>query len=128
MNRSSIQQPTGIIKTMPMEFFTKLPKGLTDWELRFMGMNNPDNRHIWIFNLTGRPKYEVLYFYINFDGAIRYRANIVGYEGGHDFLCYDNTIHYGKAWVQVCAPVIKLKEPIPMQGFQGFRYAYEVYK
>jgi hypothetical protein len=121
------EQPVGIIKTMPHEWINRLPKGLKEWERTFLKMNEIEDYH-WVFNLPGKPKYDILYFYLLFDGAIRFRANIIGYEDLGNIKCYTGEYKSGKIWVQVAAPVTKLREPIPMKGFQGFRYCYEVYE
>jgi len=121
-----IDQPTGIIKTMPESWIMRLPTGLKNWEKTFLKMNEVEGNY-WIFNLPGKPKYDVLYFYLLFDKAIRYRANIIGYEKEKTIKCYTREFKHGRIWVQVSAPVIKLSSPVPMKGFQGFRYTEEVY-
>jgi len=126
MKNKLISQPIGIIKTMPEEWIKKLPNGISAWEKTFMKMNDIED-YYWQFNLSGKPKYEVLYFYLLFNKAVRYRCNIISYGKEETIKCYDGTFHYGKVWVQVSAPVIKLKQPISMQGFQGFRYTSEVW-
>ena len=120
-------QPIGLIKTMPQSWLNALPEGLAEWEKDFLSMNNSENKY-WLFNLSGKPKYDVLYFYLLFGGFIRYKANIIGYSDSMSIECYDGSVHNGKVWVQVAAPVIKLDRPITMKGFQVFRYCYEDYK
>jgi hypothetical protein len=78
---------TGIIKTMPQTWLKELPAGVEGWEKDFMVKCNKDEKHYWVFNLPGKPKYEVLYFYILFSGAIRYKANIIGYEKLGEIKC-----------------------------------------
>ena len=125
MNKYDIP-PVGIIKTMPVEWVKDLPKGVKGWEQDFMHKLNNNEEDSWLYNLSGKPQYKVLYFYINFDNAIRYRANIVGYQKGGSIECYTGGIKSGKIWVEVTAPVIKAIHPIAMKGFQGFRYVQEV--
>jgi len=117
-----ISQPQGIIKTLPIDFFDNYKNGgLSGFEKSFMGMNIY-NYH-WIFSLPGKPKYDVLYFYLLFNGAIRYRANIIGYEQIDEAVnCADGSSRTAKIWVQVSSPIIKANPPITMKGFQGFRY------
>lgn len=126
MNNPTEIQPVGIIKTMPASWVKELPNGLNNWETTFLKMNEIESYH-WTFNLSGKPKYEVLYFYLLMNGAIRYRANIIGYTGPETVKCYSGEHRYGKVWVNVAAPVIKLNPPITMKGFQGFRYTSEIY-
>jgi hypothetical protein len=118
--------PIGIIKTMPAEWVEALPNGVKGWEKDFMDRLNNQEAESWRFNLSGKPQFDVLYFYINFDKAIRYRANIVGYEKGGAIKCYTGEVKSGKIWVVVTGPIIKAAHPIAMTGFQGFRYISEV--
>jgi len=105
---------------MPMEFFDTY--GMERFIREFYTNPNKNHDSYFMFTLSGQPKYEVLYFYLLFDGAIRYRANIIQFRGEATYAFpKGNTIH-GKAWVDIGAPVIKFNEPIPMKGFQGFRY------
>lgn len=83
--------------------------------------NNMDDSY-FMFTISGKPKYDVIYFYLLFDGAIRYRANVIQVRGEGTLNISPDRFLHGKAWVDVGAPVIKFKEPIPMKGFQGFRY------
>lgn len=114
-------KPEGIIKAMPVEWVKKLPYGLEAWEKTYMAMNEREN-YWWVFNLPGKPKFEILYFYLLIMGSVRYRANIMGYEKEQTIKCYTGEMKHGKIWVQVTAPIIKAREPVPMKGFQGFRY------
>jgi hypothetical protein len=112
-------QPIGIIKTMPMDFFTRY--GMERFEKHFYTNPNEQTDRYFMFTLSGRPKYSVLYFYLLFDGAIRYRANIIQVRGEATYRFPGGTIH-GKAWIDTGGPVIKYYKPYPMKGFQGFRY------
>jgi hypothetical protein len=119
------EPPIGIIKTMPIKWLNE-SHSIEHWERSMLKMNHCEG-HYWIYNLTGKPKYDVLYFYLLYDRAIRFRMNIIGYEGPEKIKCYSGEVRYGRCWIQVAAPVIKLKEPVPMKGFQGFRYTTEIY-
>jgi hypothetical protein len=122
-----MEQPVGIIKTMPESWVKALPDGVDGWERDFMRKCNTRENYYWRFSLCAKPRYDVLYFYILFQGAIRYRANIISYDGPGDVKCYTGEMFSAQEWVCVGAPVIKLKEPVPMKGFRGFRYAMEMY-
>ena len=95
-----MNKPIGIIKTMPQSWLKKLPKGIEGWEKEFLSMNEIEDKY-WIFNLSGKPKHEVLYFYLNYDRAIRFRANILGYGNYGTIKCYTGETKSGKIWVQV---------------------------
>lgn len=111
---------TGIIKTMPMQFFKDFG-GVDKFHKEFHDLlNNPRYDGYWYFSLSGQPKYDIAYIYILFDGAIRYRANIMDYMPAGEMMCASGML-FGKAWARVTAPVVKI-DPIPMKGFQGFRY------
>ena len=126
MKNTNIIQPVGIIKTMPIQWLGK-ERTFTEWENSLLNMNYRQD-YYWTFNLPGKPKYEVIYFYLNYNGAIRFRMNIIGYEGAKTIKCFSGEHIFGKCWIQVGAPVIKLKEPVPMKGFQGFRYTKDIYE
>ncbi len=111
---------TGIIKTMPLSFFEEY--GMKRFLNHFFERPNRSDDAYFMFTLSGQPKYDVLFFYLLFDGAIRYRANIIQFRGESTLRINKNKDIHGKAWVDVGAPVIKLEHPIPMSGFQGFRY------
>ncbi len=123
-----IEQPVGIIKTLPIEFFLNYEDGgRKGFEKDFEMINKRADQYHMVFNLNGKPKYEVLYFYLNYDGAIRYRGNILGYAYPNaSIVCLDGKTVFGKIWVEVGPPIIKLK-PVPMKGFQSFRYTNEIY-
>lgn len=114
-------QYTGIIKTMPADWLKNVPGGLERWEELIFTMNRTDTVS-WRFNLPGRPKYDVLHFYLLLDGLVRFRANIIGYDEAETVRCYDRTNHFGKCWVNLGPPVVKAPRRIEMKGFQGFRY------
>jgi len=120
-----IERPEGIIKTMPMKFFEDFG-GLERFDRAFMDYCNSSDRAFWYFNLSSKPKYEVLYFYILFDGAVRYRANILDYLPEQE-MPVAGGVMWAKCWVRVCAPVIKATEPFPKKGFQGFRYTEKLF-
>jgi len=114
-------QYTDIIKTMPQQFFTDIPGGFKEWEKHIFEMNECDDRYCF-FNLSGQPKYDILYFYLLTGGKIIWRANIIGYEGARAYRCWDGNVRTGRCWVQIAAPVVRPPHPIEMKGFQGFRY------
>lgn len=117
-------QPVGIIKTMPMSFFALY--GMERFTREFYTNPNKNDHSYFMFTLSGKPKYEVLYFYLLYEGYIRYRANIIQVRGEETInFGHGRSIH-GKAWIDVGAPVIKL-DPIPMKGFQGFRYTEQLF-
>lgn len=114
-------QYTGIIKTMPADWLKDTPGGVDRWMKRVLVMNKTDEI-VWRFNLPGKPKYEVLYFYLLMKGVIRFRANILGYDGEETIKCYDGSTHSGKCWVNIGPPVVPPPRIVTMKGFQGFRY------
>jgi hypothetical protein len=120
-----IDRPEGIIKTMPAVWVNERGGSIKEIE-KFWTRERPDDYYC-MFNLSGQPKYDVLYFYLLFSGAVRLRANIIGYEGGKDLLCWDGKYHHGKCWVQIAAPFTMADEPVEMKGFQGFRYTEKLF-
>ncbi|MEK6323588.1 MAG: hypothetical protein AABN33_18260 [Acidobacteriota bacterium] len=74
--------------------------------------------------LAQKPKVEVLHMYLLVGGRVIVRANIAGYANGNglDIKCWDGSVRHPKFWAVLTAPVSWPKEPVPMRGFQGFRY------
>ena len=106
---------------MPAEWLEEAPGGFEWWENRVFIMNRSDSV-TWRFNLSGRPRFDVLYFYLLMNGIIRFRANIIGYDGAEEVKCYDGSNHFGRCWVNIGPPVVLPPQLISMKGFQGFRY------
>ena len=114
------ERPEGIIKTLPASAYWTV-----DFEKEFVELNNNPEKY-WIFSIGGKPKYEVLYFYILINGAVRFRGNIAGYKNvKYPVKCFDGHVIRSRLWVIVTAPIIKLK-PVQMKGFQGFRYTQKL--
>jgi hypothetical protein len=116
-----VERPIGIIKTLPSSTYWS-----NEFEKDLMKLNNDPDAY-WIFSINGKPKYEVLYFFILINGSIRFRGNIAGYkEIKKPITCFDGSIRTSKLWVIITAPIVKLK-PIKMKGFQGFRYTEKLF-
>lgn len=113
------ERPDGIIKSMPIEFIEKMggEKKFDDKFRRYLNRGTG----WWYFSLSGKPRCEILYFYLLFGGYVRYRANILDYLPAGEMMTIDGLMH-SRCWVRVSAPVIKFKKPYPRKGFQGFRY------
>ena len=120
-------RPTGIIRTLPMDHtFTgeKIIRRVLYRKLltSFKGINeNPDER-FWLLALPTIPRIEVLHCYLIFDGRIRWRLNVAGYEGPGTKERLDGKTISARAWAILTAPVVKPPIQIAMKGFRGFRY------
>jgi hypothetical protein len=115
------EQPTGIIKSMPHDFIFEEYGAKRFIDHFFYRPNQSDNCY-FIFSLLGMPKYDVLHFYLLVDKRIRFRANIISFEGESTKNFGGGRVIHGRAWVNVGAPVVRAPFPIPMTGFRGFRY------
>jgi len=110
---------------MPMDFFKTY--GMDRFIEHFWKRPNEDDGYYFFFSLSGKPRYNVLHFYLLFDKQVRYRANIIKVEGESTKVLGPGRTMYGRAWVFVGAPVIKAPHVIPMTGFQGFRYTEGIF-
>jgi hypothetical protein len=122
------QQITGIIKTMPMKFFKEY--GLRRFMNDYYYYPNISSDHCWSFALSGRPKFDILYLYLLVNGRIRFRSNIIQFEGPGQKVLWINARGrkiVGKAWVLIGGPVVKAPRIISMTGFQGFRYTGDLW-
>jgi hypothetical protein len=120
-------QYTGIIKTMPANWLKDVPGGVERWERSVFSMNGSD-KFQWRFNLPGRPRFDVLHFYLLMGGIIRFRANIISYDEAEEIKCYDGSKHFGRCWVIIGPPVMRAPREIRMKGFQGFRYTEDLWQ
>jgi len=118
--------PVGIIVTFSKEMIYK-DIGYDKFIRQFVTSLNASDNSIWHHCLCNKPKNEVLYCYVLFDGKIRYRANIAMFEASHRKTFADGRSFHPRAWMLLCGPVVKAPYDIPMSGFQGFRYCAEMF-
>jgi hypothetical protein len=87
-----------------------------------------DGRDVSIyFSLTGKPRFDVLHFYLVVGGQVKARFNIAGYSDELTLDCWDGKTRTAKCWAICTGPVSRPPEPIKMKGFQGFRYTEELW-
>jgi hypothetical protein len=121
-------QPTGIIKCLPKKWYDEVG-GEKYLEKTFR--KNIQKRG-WQFyqSMACIPKYDVLHCYLLINGFVRFRLNIVVIESGGTMLFRDRPVpqHWNaKYWMILSAPVVEPSEPMPMRGFQGFRYTDDLF-
>lgn len=116
---------TGIIKCMPHKFIYE-EYGYDRFINHFVVRPNKNDNACFIFSLSGVPRYDVLHFYLLYDGMIRYRANIIKFDGPGTIIL-PNKILTARAFVWTSGPVIAAPREIPMKGFQGFRYTTHIF-
>lgn len=114
------ERPEGIIKALPLTW------SYEDFEPELLSINEGGSP--WIFNLSGRPRFEVLYFYLLHGGKVRLRGNIMKYTLPNATIkCATGDFVFGKIWAEVGPPIIKAPAEIFMRGFQGFRYTKKLF-
>jgi len=118
-------QYTGIIKTMPADWCWECKMTDDEFQKRIDAMNRFDFH--WWFSLSGRPRYDVLHFYLLMRGRIWFRANIVSLEGPQSLDCEDGTTRFGRCWAMLGPPIVHPPREIRMKGFQGFRYTGDLW-
>lgn len=119
------EPPIGILLTMPVAFFEDRGWSVEDFEKyyeRFMR----NEEHIWNYRKKTLPVHDVLYCYLVFGGCVKFRSNIVGYERNVAKTFYDDPDlkprNFSPSnWI-ILNGVARPPHPIPMKGFQGFRY------
>lgn len=125
-----MNQPEGILITMPAKFFQEYPGGKEQYCYILERMNEND-RIIWGNTISSIPKLPVVYCYICYDGYVRYRLNIVDFEKNTSKDFNDGgliRIFKNKNWVNLTGPVVKAPEgEFPKKGFQGFRYVQKLF-
>lgn len=123
--------PEGIVLTLPVVFFddrnTTIPKFMKMFE-RFMKKEDS----LWNFRLTNLPTKEIAWVYLLFAGKIHYRLNFVQYERNVAKVFNDSPDRIVRSfppsnWVIMCGPPLKAPCEFPFKGFQGFRYAADLF-
>lgn len=119
----------GVIVTMPLRFFREYPGGFDRFLSIMRSLNHPASNIVWNQTISAKPKQEVQFCYLCVAGEVRYRLDIDGYEEGDKAFvdyCPDGSQvireHRNKKWVRLRGPFVEAPSPIPMKGFQGFRY------
>ncbi len=88
---------------------------------------NENREAYWMHTMHIKPKHEVIYCYILYDGKIQMRANIAGFEKGYPVIFLNRRTYTPNHWMILTAPVVVAPFDIPMKGFQGFRYCAEMF-
>lgn len=114
-----MEKPEGIIITVSQSMIGV--NGYRQWLHNFLHAMRQDE-WIYSFRAATKPKQDVLYVYLCIGNRIRYRALYVRSTGACLKHFSDGRTLEGKAWVEVCGPVVRAPKAIHMTGFQGFRY------
>lgn len=119
---------TGIIKVLPRRWYEEV--GGEPYLRRTFGENIPHRGGLFFMSLPGKPKYDVLHFYLLINGLVRYRLNIAEILPGGTMTFRDRPVPQtwtAKYWAVLTAPVVEPAASMPMRGFQGFRYTEELF-
>src|ERR1044072_8408408 len=125
------QPPDAIILTLPVELFKDSEMTTEEFKPVFERFMQNEGAY-WNFLLTNLPTQDVQYVYIVFDGHVQYRANLVMYERNKSKSFIDDNSgkvrsFTEKNWVLFAGPIVKPVDPVPMKGFQGFRYSQKIF-
>lgn len=88
-------------------------------------MKHPDEM-IWYHSIGNKPTFEVLYAYITVLNTIKWRANVAGWEPGHEKQFSDQRKMYAKHWL-ILSDFVNAPEEIKFKGCQGFRYSKKLF-
>lgn len=117
-------QPTGIIRCLPIAFLREA--GGDEYLERVINLMNA-GRWTYYVSLPGKPRIDVLHFYLCIAGRVRYRANIIGYDSAGTRKVASGKNFSAKCWVNLGPPVVAPPHEWPLRGFQGFRYTEELW-
>lgn len=126
--KTTIEQPDGIIVTLPARFFVEYSHAAYLDEIKRM---NADETMIWYRVMKNLPKQDFLYVYTIIDNKVHHRSLFAGLirnttlvfprpEGGR------RTFENANA-VMMAGPIVMAPEEIKMRGFQGFRYTQKMF-
>jgi len=126
-----VERSDAIILTLPVAFFNDRGMSTDQFKVLFERYMQRDDA-LWNFRLTNLPTFDVNYVYLVFAGHVQYRANLVQYERNKTKRFADapdgKTRTFPNCnWVLFTGPIIKPPQPIPMRGFQGFRYSLIIF-
>ena len=111
-----VEEPDGIIITVAASTLLhhgngNARRGYKVWLSNFMTRLSDANG---VAYRNGRPKRDVLYVYIVVGNKIRLRVNFAGVDSA-----------LGR--IIMCGPIVRPVQPVPLKGFQGFRYTHKLF-
>ena len=114
------EPPTGIIRTLPAIYADPASDACKGYRAAIAEMEHDDTAH-WFLALAQ-------HVYIVIGGKIDARFTFAGYrEGGRDVRLWDGEIRAPKCWAILAGPASRPPQPVPMRGFQGFRYTPDLW-
>lgn len=133
MGRITTEPPEGIVITVSAGMIGD--HGYRHWLRNFLeSMKQSEETCDWnyYFRVGGQPRQDkhIQYVYLCIGGKIRFRVFYAGSQAGGK-LNLSNGHRYriveGRAWILTAGPVERAPHPIPMKGFQGFRYTHKLF-
>lgn len=127
------QPPDGIVITISQKMIKE--KGYRNWLRKFLQAMalHEEGLTYWMRQGAKPTKDKDLkYVYLCIGGKIRFRAYYGGSEGPSEktFGTWgggEGATIFARAWVILSGPVERPPVPIPMKGFQGFRYTEKLW-
>lgn len=121
------EPPIAIIKTLPPCYLDDRAMEGENFH-RCISRMQGNSEEQFGFSLSSKPRHEVMYVYVLCSGSIRWRFTVLNFtQAQATHRCLDGVQRTG-TWVYCCGPVIKLKRPVPMRGFRGFRYTSDIWE
>lgn len=118
-------QIDAIALTLGVDFFKMYPGGKEEVIRVIERLNQEDDLSWWQLCGSGIPTKQVEFAYLVWDGQVQYRLTVEQYLKNKSGQFNDGgitRIYRHKNMVSMIGPAIKAPYPIPMKGFQGFRY------
>lgn len=123
--------PDSIVVTLPVEFFADRGWDYEGFNKMFYNYMAEDDA-LWNYRLTNLPTKDVAWVYLVYDGKFQFRTNLVQIERNVSKTFGDGPTgeewDFPNAnWLILSGPAIVAPEGWEQKGFQGFRYAYQLF-
>lgn len=131
MNRRqqlAAEPPEALIVTIGRDMI-QAQGGYRMWLQGFMEcMAGYEDGHYYCLRSSNPPKRtDVQWVYLIVENKIRFRINFVIATGPEERTFDNGNTMWAKGWILIAGPITRPPRPIPMRGFQGFRYTQKIF-
>lgn len=110
-------QPTGIVITWPDKMLNYQEAGKSGLLRLFEKSLKQGEFNYWCHKLNKAPKKEIIHVYIIVGGFVKYRCYYIDHLPNAEPWPY----------IRFTGPIEQPQQPIPLKGFQGFRYCTDLF-
>jgi hypothetical protein len=125
-------KPDSIVLTLPKQFFDDRGWSIEKFNKYFERVMRKED-WLWNFRLTNLPSTnDIAWVYLVYGGFFQWKMNFVQYERNVSKSFSDGPKKAAREfpnanWVILAGPPVKAPEGWPQKGFQGFRYACNLF-